>query len=1010
MPITFENMIENGKFTDVGNKWSNSGGTGDNGERVEFASGGSGDYLWTRTNVGHYGVRVKNSITPIKDKVYAKVYQDVNLTAGRTYVFSAHGALSNETYSGHKAYLAVEPLDGRTLNIIDSDTDEETRFAYSTYSTERRSIIFKANHTGLYRFCLYDRKVGILASSHSVFTDVVLLDLTKYFGLGGEPNSIINLKAYLLDIWSYSRAWNDENSLSINYNGARLVDSGVKGKIGIECSLIQNWRFVHSIIVRYERTNPPSSSYETISMGISGGTRTIENLTTGHEYKVTVTYYSHSGVYGSAGETQTLAWTQLPAKLEAPELVKATPELVESGGKYYPGIKLYWNSHNNLNSKEITRYSIVDDGKTILTEEITSGHLPEYVTTIINMQEKYGDEGYGYTSNWKISVTNLRGTAQSSNFETPTSFKKPPKIENTALALVQRNPTNGTPWGINFTWTKPYIDADTPTPIYEITVIRNSDTPKKFQLDNLDLESWHHASNNATLGLTLDSSYRYYIKAINILGEGPASDEKTITGYSTPGTLIDPRATSTIVNGESVKAIKATVTVNNVKASHIMKLIIFQKNVGGDVTEFIFDENALGTEGTFSGNKYTLEYYDTEVESDTNYEYKASILHAAYSESEVPYTTTNYTEVLSPQAPVVMAPFNLKPVVSGPKENRKVGISFNWHYADTNIPNVSYQISRAKADGAIWSSFTTIASLNSTEVYFEGRAPNVYEDFGTGSLEEGALYKYKLVATNVAGSHGKNLESNSAQTYSRPSTVRDLQLNLVKNVPILSWVKPERSGVSWSEDKSFIYNIKIKIEEQAVDEEGNPILGEFVVKKSFNDSWPSTYPALNDLIIDRQNILDFGNPYVTSPGNDEKITYRLTNSALPAPIRITVKVIPENAFGANNEEEQPTATNTTQGEAGVPMFLSCTRYNDIHPRIRWSPPFDDNSAIIVKYIVYGVSSSGTEVKLIEVPDIVRDVIHILNNEEPFPQYSISTINEAGEEGPRAYVSYQGEGI
>jgi fibronectin type 3 domain-containing protein len=559
--------------------------------------------------------------------------------------------------------------------------------------------------------------------------------------------------------------------------------------------------------------------------------------------------------------------------------VNATPMTIPSAPENLQAIAgigyidLTWDVPSSNGGSPITNYRIyrgTSSGSEVFYVEV--GNLTTYNDTGVTP---------GTTYYYQVSAVNIVGEGPLSN----EAFDTPPTVPSAPLNLVT---TAGIGY-IDLTWDVPVSDGG--SPITNYTIYRGTSSGSEvFYVEIGNFTTYNDTS------VIPGTTYYYQVSAVNIVGEGPLSNE----AFDTPPTVPSAPVNLAAESGNAYVNLSWDIPASD-GGSPIIEYYIYRNGTGGS-----YDSVPAGQ----------LWYNDTGVTNGITYTYNVSAINGVgEGPLSIGITATPMT--------VPSAPENLQAFAG-------IGyIDLTWDVpsSDGGSPISNYRIYRGMSSG-------------SEVFYVEIGNLTTYNDT---SVNPGTTYYYQVSAVNIVG---EGLLSNEA--FDTPPTVPSAPINLAAesgNVYVnLSWDIPASDG-------------------------GSPILEYYIYRNGTGgnyDAVPAGQLWYND----------------TSVTNGITYTYNVSavNGVGEGPLSIGVNATPMTV---------PSAPQNLQALAG-----------DGFVNLTWGVPSSDGGSPIIGYYIYRDDTQGyydfitAEILWFNDTNVVNGITYI---------YNVSAVNEVGE-GPNSTVS------
>jgi predicted phage tail protein len=689
-------------------------------------------------------------------------------------------------------------------------------------------------------------------------------------------------------------------------------------------------------------------------------TFTNTGLTNGQTY-----YYKVSAVNAVGEGSLSVEVSAAPATLPtAPLNLQATLGNAQ--------VVLTWSAPAGNGGALITAYKVYRgnsaNGEAMLT---TLGNVLTYADTgLLNGQTYY----------YKVTAVNSVGEGAQSNeaSASPASVPSAPQDFQASTGIAQ----------VVLTWSAPASNGGRPITAYDI--YRNT-TPggETFFATVGSVLTYTDAS------VLAEQTYYYRVSAVNVIGEGPLSDEANATSILTFTLPSAPTLSSAIYGNDQVNLTWAAPISNG--GESIIAYNIYCNTTSGQ-------EELLDTVGN------VLTYCDASVIDGQTYYYKISAVNVVGEgplSNELSATTSNIPSApLNLQATAGNAEVNLTwsaPTSSGGSSiiayNVYCGTSSNGETMLATLSNVlTYTIGSLTNGQAYYFKVTAVnsvtegpfsneasatpdsvatipsapqdlhATAGNAQVVLTWSAPasnggaliTAYEvysgttpggetllttvgnvlDYTAGSLTNGQVYYFKVTAVNSVGEGAQSNEA-SATPVTEPSAPLSLSATSGNAQAMLTWSAPASNG-------------------------GTTITGYRVYR--------GTTSGGEALLTTLGNVLSYTNTGLT---NGQSYYY---------------KVSAVNAVGDGPQSNEASATPVTVPSA--PQSFSATAGN-AQVTLTWSAPASNGGTSITGYKVYRGVASGGETLLTTLGNVLSYTNTGLTNGQSY-YYKVSAVNSAGE--------------
>jgi fibronectin type 3 domain-containing protein len=675
-----------------------------------------------------------------------------------------------------------------------------------------------------------------------------------------------------------------------------------------------------------------------------------------------LTYTYNVSAVNMVGEGPNATISAMPF---SPVLPSVCENLQAVSGNGY--INLTWDPPISSGSSSIINYRIykgTSSGSETFYIEIGN------VTTFNDTSVTPGIEYF-----YKVSAVNIVGEGPLSNEASAT----PPTVPFAPLNLVA---SEGIGY-IELYWDEPTSDGGSPITNYRIYRGTSSGSETFYiMIGNLTF----YNDTSVTFGIT----YYYRVSAVNIVGEGPFSNE----AFATPPAVPTQPLNLLTVAGNGYIDLSWDAPLSD-GGSSIINYKIYKGTSPGSETFYIM----IGNLTTFN---------DTSVTPGISYYYKVS---AVNSFGEGPLSI----EAFATPPNVPFAPLNLN-AVSG------IGyIDLDWDepISDGGSPIINYKIFRGTSSGSeiFYIMIGNITTYNDT------------------SVTPGTTYYYRVKAVNIVGD-----SPFSNEAYATPPTVPSIPLSLTAfegdSYVYLEWEEPASDGglpVSeyriyrmdlpgiystvtasqlWYNDTNVINGITYTYNVSAVNELGEgpnatviatpispPIIpsppmspmaspGDGEINVSWQPPSDGSEPAITGY-----NIYRDGSSEIYDTVSSDQLWY-IDTEVTPG----TVYLYKITAITVDGEGAQSEDTNIKAGTVPSSPTNVAASSGDSYAYLTWDVPASDGGYSIINYSIYKGTVSGEEVFLTLIGDESSfNDTDVINDETYF--YKIIAINTIGESAP-----------
>jgi fibronectin type 3 domain-containing protein len=587
---------------------------------------------------------------------------------------------------------------------------------------------------------------------------------------------------------------------------------------------------------------------------------------------------------------------------------------------------------------------VSEGGGPIINYWIYKGTAPDSETFYIEIGNitTYNDTSVtaGITYYYKVSAVNINGEGPLSNEASAT----PPTVPFAPLNLI----ATGEIGYIELSWNVPTSDGGAPITNYRI-----------YRGTSPGSETFYDITGNVTtfmdMGVTPGVTYYYRVSAVNIVGEGPLSNEAFATPPAVPSEPLN--LTAIAGNGYIVLSWDEPASDNGYP---ITDYRIYKGTVSGGETFYVT-----------IGNVTT--YNDTSVIAGITYYYKVS---AVNSYGEGPLSN----EVFATPPNVPFAPLNLVADAG----NDYIVLTWDEPTSDGGSPIINYSIYKGTSSG-LETFYLSIGNLTS------------YND---SDVSPGITYYYRVSALNIVG---EGPLSNEA--YATPPTVPSIPLNLTAKsgdsfvnltwdvpssdggIPIIEYhiYRDDTTGIYdsvgsdqlWYNDTNVFNGMTYTYNVSAVNEVGEgpnatvtatpmppiipgPPMGLMASPGDgqINVSWEPPSDG-SESEITSYNIYRIGIPDIYASVTSHQLWF-IDYNVTPGTI-YSYQITAESEYG---EGAQSSGTDIKAGAApSSPTNLTATP-GDSYVNVTWDAPLSDGGYQIDNYTIYRGVISGQEVFLV----------------------------------------------
>ncbi len=386
---------------------------------------------------------------------------------------------------------------------------------------------------------------------------------------------------------------------------------------------------------------------------------------------------------------------------------------------------LTWSPPANSGGVPINNYSVY------------RGISPSGEVLLVNISPvlTYTDIGLtnGQTYYYIVTAWNSVGESAPSNeaSATPATVPSAPQSLTASSGNAQ----------IGLTWTAPSSNGG--RPILNYTLYRGTTSGGETLLTTLG-----NVLSYTDIGLTNGQTYYYVVRAVNVVGEGPLSNEASATPATVPSSPQSLVATA----GNAQVTLAWTAPISD-GGSSITNYRIYRGTTPGG-------ETLLTTIGN------VLTYLDSSVTNGQIYYYQVSAVNGV---GEGPQSIeSSATPMDVPSAPRDLA---------ASAGNAHITLTWNAPASDGGSPITNYNIYRGTASGGE-TLLTTVGDVLT------------YDDLG---LANGQTYYYRVSAVTA---NGEGLQSNeaSATPATTPSAPQSLVATAGNAQIVLTWTAPSSDG------------------------------------------------------------------------------------------------------------------------------------------------------------------------------------------------------------------------
>jgi len=490
-----------------------------------------------------------------------------------------------------------------------------------------------------------------------------------------------------------------------------------------------NTRVVLTWAAPLDNGGSPIFSYKIYRGTTSGGEillTTIGNVTTYQDNSLTngVTYYYQITAVNAIGEG--LIRTSEQSAVPNPTVPTTPISLLAQGGN--ANIVLTWAAPSDNGGYAVSGYKIYrgtsSGGETILT---TVGNVLTYQDNSL---------GNGQTYYYKVSAINFVGEG---------SLSSEASVKTWAIPGQTLNLTTY-PSGIGqntLTWDAPSSNGG--TSITNYSIYRGTFSGGETYLTTVVGTNWIDNS------LANGQIYYYKVSAVNVIGEGAKSSEKSATTWSLPGQTLGLSASATAVG-------QITLTWSAPSSDG-----------GTSITNYkIYRGTTSGGEVLIATIGNVLAYNDTSLSNGQRYYYNVSAVNAV-GVGPLSLETSAITWTLPGQTLSLVAS-------SG---NQTVALSWAAPSSNGGTSITNYKIYRGTTPGGE----TYLKTVTNALTYLDS------------GLTNGVTYYYKVSAVNAIGEGAQSIEAMETPKGPPSAPALDSAISGYLNVTLI-WTAPASNGGS----------------------------------------------------------------------------------------------------------------------------------------------------------------------------------------------------------------------
>jgi titin len=627
---------------------------------------------------------------------------DTTVTNGVTYYYKV-SAFNSEGEGPLTAFISVTPATVSTApqGLAASYGDSQVSLSWAAPLDDGGSTITK--------YILYRA-----TSTSGPFTNIA-----NTTGLGYTDSSVTNGITYYYNVTAYNAEGESpsSNQVSATPRTTPLAPQNLQASYG-DSQVSLTW------------TAPADDGGATITKylvyraTISSGPYTNIANTTGLGYTDTtvtngVTYYYKVSAFNSEGEGPLTAFVTV-----TPATVPTAPQsLAASYGDSQ--VSLSWAVPADDGGATITKYLVYRATASLgpYTNIANTTGLGYTDTTVTN----------GVTYYYKVSAYNSEGEGPLTNFVSviPGTVPSAPQSLQATYGDSQ----------VSLTWTAPVNDGGFTISEYMIYRATSASGPYTNIANTTGLG---YTDTSVTNGVT----YFYNITAVNAEGEGPSSNQVSVTPATIPTAPQNLQATY----GDSQVSLTWTAPSDD-GGYTITKYLVYRATASGGPYTNIANTTGLG-------------YTDTTVTNGVTYYYKVS---AYTSEGEGPLT--NFVSVTPGTVP--SAPQSLQATYG----DSQVFLTWTAPVNDGGFTISEYMIYRATSASGPYTNIANTTGLGYTDT----------------SVTNGVTYFYNITAVNAEG-EGPSSNQVSVTPATVPSAPQNLQATYGDSQVSLTWTAPANDG------------------------------------------------------------------------------------------------------------------------------------------------------------------------------------------------------------------------
>jgi fibronectin type 3 domain-containing protein len=585
------------------------------------------------------------------------------------------------------------------------------------------------------------------------------------------------------------------------------------------------------------------------------------------------TYYYKLSAVNAVGEGATS--NELSA---TPATVPGTPTL-NSANAGNGSVALAWSAPGSNGGSAITAYKVYrgtsSGGETLLT---TLGNVTSWTDT---------NAANGTTYYYKVSAVNSVGEGAASNEKsgTPATVPGGPALNNATAG-------NGS---VALAWSAPGSNGGSAITAYK--VYRGTSSGGETLLTTLgNVTSW--TDNNTANGTT----YYYEVSAVNSMGEGVASNERSATP-SQPANVPSAPALTSAAGGNASVALTWNAPSNN-GGSAVTGYKVYRGTSSGN-------ETLLTSLGVVTG------WTDSSVTNGTTYYYKVSAVNSVgESAASNELSATPSQPATAPSAP------SLNAATPG---NGSVALAWSAPSDNGGSAITGYRVYRGTSSGGE-TLLTTLGGVTS------------WTDTG---LTSGTTYYYKVTALNSVGESARSNEL-SAKPVTVPGAPALNSATAGSATVALAWSAPSNNG-------------------------GSAISGYRVYRGTSSGS--------ESLLTTLGNVTSW-----TDTGLTNGTAYYYTVTAV-------------NAAGESATSNERSATPASATVPGAPVLVSVSSGRH-GVSLTWNAPTSNGGSPITGYRVYRSTMSGGETLIATLGNVTSWVDTTSQGGTVY--YEVTAVNAVGE--------------